>query len=107
MKQLTFTDFPKHRPNITLDDVQQYIARTTPFEEPSNVEIRLAKELAIQRAPEMKLHCNHIVREILGTDVPDSKINKVKTFKQITKKRIIIPTPQGHRVIKVIRRRKK
>lgn len=106
MKQLTIKGFQKYRPPITLDRVAQYMLTIEPEDPPGNRYIRLAQDLAVHVAP-MEVDKNDTVRSILGVDIPDSKINQVKTFKQITKKRIIIHTPQGPRIIKVIRRRKK
>jgi hypothetical protein len=106
MKQLTINTFPEYRPNITLERVEQYIARTKPCKSPTNKDIRLAIDLAKQKAP-MNFDRNDVVRSLLGCNIPDSRINKVKSFKKITKKRIIVATPSGPRVIKVIRKRKK
>lgn len=108
MTQLTIKGFPKFRPNITLERIIQYIARNPDYEEPGNKELRLAIDLAKQRAPEVD-DINDIVRDIIGENIPDSKINNVKSFKKITKKKVIVPNPSGDgvRIIQVIRKRKK
>ncbi|HKL13701.1 MAG TPA: hypothetical protein VJ907_08855 [Halanaerobiales bacterium] len=57
---------------------------------PSNKTIRLAKELAKQHAPMMLDH-NDTVRSIMNrSDISDTKIEKVKSFKKILFRTIII-----------------
>ena len=80
MTQLTRKTFPKYRPNITLQDVLDSMEDLS--YEANNKEVRLAIELAKQRAP-MQFDLHDTVRSILQCDISNEEINAVKSFKKI------------------------
>ena len=102
--QLTIKTFPKPRPNITLQQIPGFSEQLS--YEPSNKEIRLAIELAAQAAP-MRLDLHDVVRSILQCDISNERINAVKPFKKIIKKKVIICENGKHKTAKVLRKRNK
>jgi len=105
MKQLIIKGF-NHPPNITISSIKRYMHDSEEYLLPNNKEIRLAIDLAKQKAP-MNFDRNNVVRSILRCCVSDERINNVKPFKKITKKRLITVSNGKARVINVIRNRNK
>lgn len=107
--QLSFQNFPKPKTDfITLDRVferMEYLdtidfinkIRSTP----SNKNIRLAKDLAKQHAP-MMFDYHDVVRGILKTNIDNYRIDRVKSFKEILYKTVIVSVKQhnGRYIIK-------
>ena len=100
--QLTIQNFPKYKPNITLDRV---LLLETCFV-PGNKEIRLAVDLAKQAWP-MDLDRCDAVRSILQCDISNERINAVKPFRKIIHKRVIEFKDGKHKTVKIIRKRRK
>lgn len=100
--QLTIETFPKQRPNITLQDLK--IFQEALEYEPSNKEIRLAVDLAKQAAP-MRMDHEDMVRSILKCNISNNRINAVKSFKKITKKKVIEFVDGKHKTVTVLRKR--
>lgn len=114
--QLSFQNFPKSDPSlITIDRVLAKIEELealdfiTKIRSTTSIKtIRLAKDLAKQTAP-MMFDFHDTVRSILQTDVSDERIDKVKSFKKILYKTVIIDVKHhnGKYIIKTkkVRRR--
>jgi len=106
--QLTIKTFPKHRPNITLQDVLKRAYEDTRIDTiPGNKEIRLAIEMVNQKRkyePFMfDTNFHDEVRSILKCNVSNERINVVRPFDNICFKKIIVFKNGKHRTIKVIR----
>ena len=102
--QLTIETFPKQRPNITLQDVLDSMEDIT--YNVNTQEVRLAIELAKQRAP-MQFDLHDTVRSILQCDISNERINAVKSFKKIIHKKVIECVDGKHKTVKKLRRRSK
>ena len=102
MKQLTIKTFPKRKPNITL---QQVVAVMEEIEyTPSNKEVRLAIDLAKHKSP-LQLDLHDTVRSILQCDISNERINAVKPFKKIIRKKVIIMVDGKPKTANVLRKR--
>ena len=114
MTQLTIKTFPKYKPNITLEQIQTYINKSSyigEYGKYGNKEIRLVIEIAKQN---MKTNPTWIesdfydeVRLILGDDISNERINTVKSFKKICFKRVIEPVNGRPKTVKILRKRSK